>query len=78
MQGSTGITFIAGTGTGTGIGKKCRDRDFAGTGIITGTGIVTGTGNLTGTGTEIFSTKCLSKYLFSMFSILDTSSSIIL
>ena len=32
-QGSTGIAFSAGTGTG--IGKKCRDRDFAGTGIGT-------------------------------------------
>ena len=46
-QGSTGIAFPAGTGTG--IGKKCRDRDFAGTGIVTGTGTLTGTGTVTGT-----------------------------
>ena len=52
IQGSTGIAFSAGTGTGTGTGisKKCRDRDFAGTGIVTGTGTVTGTGIVTGIG----------------------------
>ena len=48
VQGSTGIAFSAGTGTG--IGKKCWDRDFAGTGNITGTGTVTRTGIVTGTG----------------------------
>ena len=47
-QGSTGKAFSAGTGTG--ISKKCRDRDFAGTGTITGTRTVTGTGILPGPG----------------------------
>ena len=61
-QGSTGIAFSGWTRTGFRFGKKCQDRDFAGTGIVTGTRTVTGTvkesgivartGILTGTGTR--------------------------